>query len=249
MNKRMTKIIYLGCLSRTRYPETCENAIKIIQYLDDDYQVLEDPPCCGSLSYHVASEEKLKEHVNHVNEWFKEHDVEELVTICAGCYNYLSHYYKEYLGDDFKVNVRHLLQFLDNEEYLEKLSLKHDGKKLRVNYHDACHLRNADVPIVEEPRRILNSIENIELREMENEKELSICCGAGGGVYSIFRENSDLNGKSIFDQMRRTKALLTACPFCYTALKRVEEEQGMRNPVVKFEDFIAKLMGGVDPTK
>jgi heterodisulfide reductase subunit D len=243
----MTKLIYLGCLSSTRYPKTCENGIKIIKYLDDEYEVLEDPPCCGSLSYHVASKEQLKEHIEHVNEWFKKHDVTDLVTICAGCYNYLSHYYKEYLGDEFNVNVRHLLQFLDNEEFLNKLNLENEGKKLRVNYHDACHLRNADNPIIEEPRRILNSIKNLELREMENEKELSICCGAGGGVYSIFRETSDINGEAIFSQMRRTKALLTACPFCYTALKRVEEEQGMRNPVIKFEDFIAKLMEGVDP--
>ena len=109
---------------------------------------------------------------------------------------------------------------------------------------------HADVPILEEPRKILSSIEGVELKEMENRRELSICCGAGGGVYSIFKENSDYNALAIFKQ-GKGKALITACPFCYTALKRKQENKAnkVRKPVIKFEDFIVKIMEGVDPIK
>ena len=243
----MTKLIYLGCLSSSKYKETCENAIKIIKFLDDEFKTLENPPCCGALSYHLASDEELKDHVTSVNNWFKEHEVTELVTICAGCYNYLSHYYKEFIPD-FNIRVQHLLQLMAQPENLQKLSLKHEGKKIIVNYHDACHLKNADIPIFEEPRKILSSIEGVELKEMENRRELSICCGAGGGVYSIFKENSDYNALAIFKQ-GKGKALITACPFCYTALRRIQENKDnkVRKPVIKFEDFIVKLMEGVDP--
>jgi Fe-S oxidoreductase len=130
---------------------------------------------------------------------------------------------------------------------LEKLNLKYNGKKISVCYHDACHLRNAINPIINEPRIILNSIETISLFEMENKELNSLCCGAGGGVYSIFKENSDYSASLIFNQMRKGKALLTACPFCYTALLRIKEEQSMKKPVIKFEDFIVKLMEGEDP--
>ncbi|GAH00580.1 unnamed protein product, partial [marine sediment metagenome] len=166
---------------------------------------------------------------------------------CAGCYNYLTKYYKQYLGSDFNIEVKHLLQFMAIPKNLKKLSLKHSGKKLAVNYHDACHLRNAIPPIIEEPREIINSIENIELFEMENTKINSICCGAGGGVYATFKENSDYNTKTIFNQMRKGKALLTACPFCYTAFKRIHEENNIKKPVIKFEDFIIKIMNQEDP--
>ncbi len=238
----MTKLIYLGCLSSSKYLETCNNAVKIIKFLDDKYQVLDNPPCCGALAFHISSNEELKNHVQFVNDWFKANDVTELVTICAGCYTYLIRYYKEYLGQDFKVDVKHLLQFMNKPEYLKKLNLKFVGKKLAVNYHDPCHLRNAIVPIIEEPRNIIFSIENVELKEMANNKKDSICCGAGGGVYSIFKENSDYSSKTIFDQMKRTKALITPCPFCYTALNRIRKENNIKTPVIKFEDFIAKLM-------
>ncbi len=243
----MTKLIYLGCLSRSRYVETCDNALKLIQTIDPEFELIENPPCCGSLAHHVATKEELLNHARFVNKWFEENHVYELVTICAGCYNYLSQKYPPLLGSEFKVKTKHLLQFLCEDENLSKLNLKYEGKRLIVNYHDGCHLRNAVPPIIEEPRKIINSIKNIELKEMENNSLNSICCGAGGGVYSIYKENSDINSKVIFDQMRRSKALLTPCPFCYTAFKRVREENNVKIPVIKFEDFIINIMNGVDP--
>ena len=242
----MTKLIFLGCLSKTRYQETCKNALKIINLLDSDYQVLEDVPCCGALAYHIGSDTELKTHVEFVNNWFKSNNVDQIVTICAGCYNYLTKYYNQYLGEDFNVEVKHLLQLLAQPENLDKLNLT-SNKPLKVSYHDACHLRNAETPIMEEPRKILESIKNVELKELDNIKTNSICCGAGGGVYSIFKENSDHNSKLIFDQLKRGKLLLTACPFCYTSLNRIRDENQIKKPVIKFEDFIVKLMEGVDP--
>jgi glycolate oxidase iron-sulfur subunit len=245
----MTKLIYYGCLSNSKYKSTCENAAKIIKFLDNNYVIIDNPPCCGSLAHQIASESEIKEHIRYLNEWFKANNVTELVTICAGCYNYLTRYYPEYLGSDFNVKVMHLLQFMDTPENLKKLNLKYSGnKKLKIYYHDACHLRNSRTPVIEEARDIINSVDgNIELGEMENNRMYSLCCGAGGGVYSIFKENSNYNSKIIIDQMRMSKALLTACPFCYTALKRIKEENNIKTPVIKFEDFILKLMEGEDP--
>jgi len=243
----MTKLIFLGCLSSSKYEQTCENAIKIIKTIDNEFQVLDNVPCCGALAYHFASEEELITHVKFVNDWFTINNITEIVTICAGCYNYLSRYYKQYLGEEFTIPIKHLLQFIAIPENLSKLNLKYKGKKIKICYHDACHLRNATNPIIEEPRAIINSIEDIELFEMDNNRTNSTCCGAGGGVYSIFKENSDYNSQVIFEQSKRGKVLLTACPFCYTALERIKEENNIKKPVIKFEDFLMKIMEGVDP--
>ena len=240
----MTKLIFQGCLSAKHYESTCKNAVKIIHLLDSEYQVIENPPCCGSLSFNMTSDENMKKHVEFVNNWFIANNVSELVTICAGCYSYFSRYYKEFLGTEFKIKVQHLLQFIAKPEHLKKLNLKINGKNLKVNYHDACHLRNPSNPIIEEPRIILNSIENVELIEMEFNRKNSLCCGAGGGTYSIFKENSDHSAKSIFDNMRKGKILLTACPFCYTALRRIKEINRITKPVIKFEDFLVNIMEG-----
>lgn len=243
----MSKLIFFGCLSKEKYKSTCENAKRIITYLDKEYQVFDDVPCCGSLAYHISTPEELKKHIQFVNEWFKEHDITEIVTICAGCYNYLSRYYKEYLGEEFDIEIKHLLQFINIPKNLEKLDLKHNDRKFVVAYHDPCHLRNALTPIIEEPRNIINSIEGkIKLNEMDNNKQNSLCCGSGGGVYSSYKENSDFSTALIFKQAKKqyAKVLITPCPFCFTALKRIKEENRIKTPVLKFEDFLIKLIDG-----
>jgi len=165
--------------------------------------------------------------------------------------NHPKSYYPKYLDSDFNVKTQHLLQFLNQPGFLEKLDLKYEGEKLAIAYHDPCHLISGSPKITEEPRTILNSIKgNIILKELEYASDLSICCGAGGGVYSSFKENSNYNSNLIFQQAKkaRVKALITPCPFCYTALKRIKEEnKKIRIPVIKFEDFIYNLIEGVDP--
>ena len=242
----MSKLIYLGCLSNNLYESTCKNAIKLIHLLDNEYKVIENAPCCGSLAFNITSDDIMKSHVESVNEWFKANNITELVTICAGCYSYFIRYYRKFLGSEFSVKIQHFLQFLAQPRNLKKLNLKNPGNSLKVNYHDACHLRNSSIPIIEEPRMILNSIDNIELVESDYNKTKSICCGAGGGVYSIFKEASDYTSKLIFNSMKKGKLLLTACPFCYTALNRIRDENKIKKPVVKFEDFIVSLMEGGD---
>ena len=123
----MTKLIFLGCLSNSKYKHTSANAIRIVQTIDSNYKVLENTPCCGALSYHVGNDSELKEHVEFVNNWFKENNVSEIVTICAGCYNYLNKHYNQFLGNDFKITVKHFLQFLAKPENLSKLNLDYSG--------------------------------------------------------------------------------------------------------------------------
>ncbi|MBD3213450.1 MAG: hypothetical protein GF311_12655 [Candidatus Lokiarchaeota archaeon] len=237
----MSKLIYLGCLSKNNYEETCNNAVKIIKYLDEQYLVIDNAPCCGSLTFHSLDDEHIVDHIKYVNKWFHKHNVKKIITICAGCYQYLTRYYPKILGSEFNIDVEHIIQFIAKPDNLEKLNLEYSGKKLKVSYHDACHLKNATQPVLEEPRIILNSINNISLQTMENEKIYSLCCGSGGGVYSIFKENSNFNTRKIFDQAKRAKTLLTGCPFCYTAFKRVADDVGLKKSIMKFEDFIAIL--------
>ena len=123
----MSKLIYLGCLSNRLYESTCKNVIKIIQFLDSEYQIIEDPPCCGSLAFNITPDETMRTHVEDVNKWFKNNNITEIVTICAGCYSYFTRYYSEFLGAEFKVNVQHFLQFIADPKNLDRLNLKYSG--------------------------------------------------------------------------------------------------------------------------
>ena len=247
----MTKLIYLGCLSKEKYQDTCINAIKIIQKLDPEYKEIDDAPCCGSLLFHTSTEEEIKNHVQKVHNWFNSNEVSDIITICAGCYRYLTTEHKEYFPE-FDINIEHFVEYIAQPENLEKLDLKYEeGKKLVVTYHDPCHLKSVKPKIIEEPRKILESVKgSLVFKEMDPNPILSLCCGAGGGVYSSFKENSAVNSPIIFENAKKSRAklLLTSCPFCFTALKKAKEENSkIRMDVMKYEDFIMKLIEGVDP--
>jgi glycolate oxidase iron-sulfur subunit len=55
-----------------------------------------------------------------------------------------------------------------------------NGKKIRVTYHDPCHLVRAQ-GISEAPRKILKALPGVEFVEM---KSANVCCG-GGGFFSL----------------------------------------------------------------
>src|SRR5690606_4661221 len=66
----------------------------------------------------------------------------------------------------------------DVSEFLDELGLvpPRGELRMRVAYHDACHLAHAQ-KIREQPRRLLSQIPGLELVEI---RESDLCCGAAG---------------------------------------------------------------------
>jgi len=113
-----------------------------------------------------------------------------------------------------KFEVIHISQYLFeliNEGRLELT--KEYGKK--VTWHDPCYLGRHN-GIYDEPREILKKIPGLELNEMSESREDSLCCGGGGG--RIWMETP--KGER-FSDLRLEQAigvgaevLVTSCPYC-----------------------------------
>jgi len=89
-----------------------------------------------------------------------------------------------------------------------------------ITFHDPCYLGKHN-NIYEQPREILQMIPGIELREMQRNRENSLCCGGGGGrMWADFDEQKHLAEIRVLEALDTgAEIIATACPFCLLNLE------------------------------
>jgi len=204
-------LYFRGCTARERETGISQATEKILNKAGVDFHTLDDEKCCGSVLLRTGFEEEARQQIKKNREVF---EGKKILTSCAGCYKTLK--------DDYEgLDVIHISQLL--AELIKDGKLNFSKKDLKVTYHDSCHLgRHGDV--FDEPREVIKSI--AELIEMENNRESSLCCGAGGGVKSAYPEVANHMASSRIAQAKGTscKTLITACPFCKLNLQNDDLE-------------------------
>ena len=226
MRKNKSMIYFRGCTAREKETSIKDATEMLLDFAGVDYRVLDDEKCCGSVLLRTGFIEEAQKQIEKNT---KELVGDLILTSCAGCYKTLK--------DDYEgLDVIHISQFLNQLIDEGKLNFtKHD---LKVTYHDSCHLgRHCDV--FDEPRNVISNVANMV--EMENVRENSICCGAGGGVKSAYPEIASQMADSRIKQAINTGAelLVTPCPFCKLNLK----DRGI--DVVDLTEFLVRC-GDVD---
>ena len=218
-------LYFRGCTAREKLTSIQEATEKLLKLADVDYHVLEDEKCCGSVLLRTGFLKEAQEQIEKNTEILKG---ETVITSCAGCYKTLK---DDYDGLDV-IHISQLLNQLINEGKLDV-----SKTDLNVTYHDSCHLgRHCDE--FDEPREVINSVAN--LIEMENVRENSLCCGAGGGVKSAYPQIASQMGKSRIEQAKETgcETLVTPCPFCKLNLENDDlEVLDLTEFLVKYGDF------------
>ena len=199
-------IYFRGCTAREKETSIADATEELLKLADVEYRVLEDEKCCGSVLIRTGFIDEAQKQIEKNTELLSG---ELILTSCAGCYKTLKQDY-----DD--LDVIHISQFLNT--LIDEKKLDFNKKDLNVTYHDSCHLgRHCNV--FDEPRNVISNVAN--LLEMQNNRENSLCCGAGGGVKSAYPEIASQMADSRIYQAIETGAdlLVTPCPFCKLNLK------------------------------
>ncbi len=210
-------IYFRGCVVREKLPKIEMATREILKKAHIDYRVLDNEGCCGSFLLRTGFTDDALEVMNKTVQTLKG---EKVIVSCAGCYNTLKNDYKNLLG--VELDVIHTSEFF--ESLIRESVIK--PKKLPVNvcYHDPCHL-GRHCGEYKAPREVLNSVAN--LVEMENEKENSRCCGAGGGVKSAYDEiATKLAHRRIGDALATdADIMVTSCSFCLVNLSSAYQKE------------------------
>jgi heterodisulfide reductase subunit B len=195
-----------------------EAAVKVLRKLGlQPGYLAEKEPCCGAPLNHAGFQDKFANNARSAYKTLKSSGVKSIIGVVPYCTHALQKLFPLYV-DGYDIQVHHFLEVVAGKISLFKMKYP---RPVRVTYHDPCQLVRY-MNLIEEPRRILKAMENVELVETAwTHGEFSTCCGGGGGFETVFPALSEVLAVNRVTELMDTKPdiIVTHCPGCIMQLK------------------------------
>ena len=169
--------------------------------------------CCGESIRKIGSEDVFKRLARENIKQFIDNGVRKILVSSPHCYHTFKNEYPEFMVN---FEVLHISQYLAQLIREGKLQIT-GGYAKKVTYHDPCYLGRHNT-IYDDPREVLGGIPGLELIEMPDTRNDSLCCGGGGGRIWMDTPQNERFSDLRLKQAREVGAevLATACPYCIT---------------------------------
>ena len=196
-----------------------KGALRLLNRAQIQFTLLPNERCCGRDLLLMGDTEGFLALARGNMREFSRRGIKNIITNCPECYYTLKIDYPKFL-EDWNINVMHMTEVI--APLIENGQLALGKLKQRVTYHDPCVLGRYS-RIFDQPRCILNSIAELEMAEMLDNREKALCCGASPWVH-CGSVNKQIQ-KERLAQAGATGAdiLVTACPKCQIHLKCAQE--------------------------
>ncbi len=218
-----------GCVQQVFFPHVNAATIRVLAAEGCEVVIPPRQSCCGALMVHSGMEDSAVAMAKEMIALFESAHVDVVVINSAGCgstmkeYGYLLRHDPAWAARAavFSTKCKDVSEILCE---LSPLAPRHP-LKLRVAYHDACHLQHAQ-GVRAQPRRLLKSIPDLEVAEIP---EGSLCCGSAG-VYNLLQpDTANALGDRKVDNLLTTgaQAVLSANPGCLLQLMNGLRRRGL----------------------
>lgn len=172
--------LFVTCLVDLFRPTVGFAAVKLLEEAGCEVHVPVSQTCCGQPAWNSGDKADTAEIAKQVIKAFEDFDY--VVAPSGSCAGMLSKHYPELFAGvqvweersiAFAGKVHELVSFLTEVMGVQSVEAKLDAT---VTYHDSCAgLR--ELGIKAQPRKLLESVDGLELKEMHN---ANVCCGFGG---------------------------------------------------------------------
>ena len=214
--RTMRVAFFTGCMADWVFAEGAKAVIDILTLCGAEVVLVKDEVCCGAPAFFAGDRASAELMAMKNLMLFDKIGVDHIVTACATCGDVLQQVYPELVpGDETQKFSGKVIDFqkLLAGPLLARLPVKeHTGPKLKVTYHDPCHLARG-MKVVKEPREILRRLPGVEFIEMA---EADRCCGGAGTFSAKYYGDALEIGKRKAGNIKATGAQIVAteCPSC-----------------------------------
>ncbi len=237
--------IFAGCSIQYLFPSIGESTVRLLARKGYSVDLPKDQTCCGLPAFGSGDIETARSLARRNLEAFERLNLEQILVPCASCFYFLKEGYLKLFPGDEEVR-RWSERIVDSSIFFSRETdiFRAPGcpadpeKRLRITYHDPCHLRRG-MKIFQEPRKLLWSLSGIELVEM---KQPNRCCGMGGSFNLIYYDLSKKIMAHKLDDIESTRAeaVVTSCMGCMIQLKDGIHQRKMDIKVLHLAEVLEK---------
>ncbi len=213
-NEEMEFLYFSGCYLSydPRLKKVAVATANILKKAGAEFGILGSKEnCCGESIRKTGDEELFIRLAKENIKTFIDNGVKKILVSSPHCFHTFKNEYPEFMVN---FEVIHITQYLWGLIKKGKLNLTGKYEK-KVAYHDPCYLGRHN-GIYDEPRKILEKVPGLELIEMEETRENSLCCGGGGGRIWMETPKGERFSDLRLEQAMEAGAqvLVTSCPYC-----------------------------------
>jgi len=250
-NRKYRAAYFVGCAANLFFPEIGEAVVGLLNHYGVEVVVPRGQMCCGTPVFNAGDFEGGSYLAEQNIRAFAELDVDAIITACGSCGLTLKNEWRDLLGvpvpDEFTRKVYDISEFLVDVLGVETVQMAPHPSPItphasRITYHDSCHLARG-MGVRDQPRRLLASLQGVELIEMA---EADKCCG-GGGAFSIYhpdlsRRIGDRKAANAVDTGADMVAV--GCQSCIMQLREMLARAGSSQAVVHTACVLWKAIRG-----
>jgi L-lactate dehydrogenase complex protein LldE len=200
--------LFVTCLVDVFRPSAAFSAVKLLEEAGCSVAVPTSQTCCGQPAYNSGDRETAKKIAKQAIAAFETFSY--VIVPSGSCAGMLSKHFPKLFDAEtepswharatgFASRVRELTSFLADD-----LGVDFTGRAFprRVTYHDSCSSIR-EIGVASQPRKLLKSLDGIELVEMTDR---DVCCGFGGAFSIKYPEISNAMASQKVDRVLETKA-------------------------------------------
>lgn len=213
-------VYYVGCETAYRQPQIARAFLNILAAAKADFTLLRNEHSTGKPLALLGYQDEARAMATKLAAEIQAARPQVLVTTCPSAYDAFKIDYSAMGLDLDGIEVLHATQYVDR---LMDQGLIVPGKPTTTvaTFLDNTYLGRTH-GVYDEPRRILERIPGLTLREMAWTRELAHSCGEPGGVFHLLHpELSRSMAARVLEEAAKTGAdtLVTACPATLTLLR------------------------------
>ncbi len=210
-----------------RNREVAKAQLKLLHAMGLDFGAYGNEIVCCAESLSKIGEDELVDSMRQTNRsQFVDKGARNILVSSPHC---LDTFKKDY--SLATIEPTHLVELLAEKLADGTLKPSKDLGDLKVTYHDPCYLGRHN-GVYDAPREALKAL-GVELVEMPRNRNLSFCCGGGGGKMWVEVEKGQRPSDHRVLEAKSTGAtvMATACPYCISMFEDATKTLGVEDDI------------------